>query len=103
MSKPLKKWSQKLLLILLTASLIFASSIVNANASVSSDFKVFVMGPLEKVTDFNAFKNQLIALKTMVFTGSQLIYGGVMLKMLEKINLTGAIIKHTLIRYVLQV
>ncbi|MGF7398583.1 hypothetical protein [Thermoanaerobacterium thermosaccharolyticum] len=38
MSKPLKKWSQKLLLILLTASLIFASSIVNANASVSSDF-----------------------------------------------------------------
>lgn len=63
MIKAVKSFFEKLFLTLLMASLIFVSSIVTANASVASNFKVFVMGPLEKVTDFNAFKNQLITLK----------------------------------------
>ncbi len=36
---------------------------VPASAAMESDYKAYVMAPLEKITDWNAFKSQLITLK----------------------------------------
>jgi hypothetical protein len=47
--------------LVLVLSILFSA--VPASAAVSSDFKVYVMAPLERITDWTAFTNQLRALK----------------------------------------
>ncbi len=55
---------ERALVSLLLVFTLFLSFGFKVNAStIKSDYKSFVMAPLEKITDWNAFKNKLITLK----------------------------------------
>lgn len=54
---------QKSAIILLMVLLLGLASVQFSYATMESDYKVYVMAPLEKITDWTAFKNQLITLK----------------------------------------
>lgn len=63
-NKLLKRYGSFFLSVLLAFTLVLSCNF-QANAStVKSDYKSFVMAPLEKITDWTAFKNKLITLKT---------------------------------------
>lgn len=59
-----RKGTLLLFVFTLLLSTLFSTSVNVASAAVASDFQVSVMGPLEKVTDWQAFKNQLRTLKS---------------------------------------
>ncbi|EHI98186.1 Beta-amylase [Clostridium sp. DL-VIII] len=62
-NKTLRGYERALVSLLLVFTL-FLSFGFKVNAStINSDYKSFVMAPLEKITDWNAFKNKLITLK----------------------------------------
>lgn len=62
-NKLLKRYGSVFLSVLLTFTLVLSCNF-QANAStIKSDYKSFVMAPLEKITDWTAFKNKLITLK----------------------------------------
>lgn len=61
--KYLKKYLSIALSLVLTLVLLFSFQVTASASSIQSDYKSFVMAPLEKITDWNAFKNQLITLK----------------------------------------
>ncbi|MFT8350207.1 family 14 glycosylhydrolase [Clostridium saccharoperbutylacetonicum] len=63
LSKGLKRYGSAFLAILLTFTLVVASNIKVSASTINSDYKSFVMAPLEKITDWNSFKNRLITLK----------------------------------------
>jgi hypothetical protein len=63
-NKILKRYGSVFLSVLLTFTLVLSCNF-QANAStIKSDYKSFVMAPLEKITDWTAFKNKLITLKS---------------------------------------
>ncbi|QAV21443.1 beta-amylase [Paenibacillus chitinolyticus] len=62
-NKSLKKAALQLLGFILVLTTMFGWGPVKAGAAVAGDFQASVMGPLTKVTDWNAFKNQLRTLK----------------------------------------
>lgn len=62
-NKPLKRCGSFVLSLVLAFTLMLSFTLKTSAASIQSDYKSFVMAPLEKITDWNAFKNQLITLK----------------------------------------
>lgn len=62
-NKLLKRYVRFALSLVLAFTLILSSAITASASSMQSDYKSFVMAPLGKITDWNAFKNQLITLK----------------------------------------
>lgn len=62
-NKSLKSYVKFALSLVLAFTLIISSAITASASSIQSDYKCFVMAPLNKITDWNAFKNQLITLK----------------------------------------
>ena len=63
-NKLLKRYGSVFLSVLLTFTLVLSCNF-QANAStIKSDYKSFVMAPLEKITNWSAFKNKLITLKS---------------------------------------
>ena len=61
--KSLKKCFSFVLSVLIVFSLSFSPVSRLEAASIQPEYKSYVMAPLEKITDWNAFKNQLITLK----------------------------------------
>lgn len=60
--KPGKLLKQALSFIIVI-SLVISTASTTLASSINSGYKCYVMGPLEKVTDFTAFKNELVTLK----------------------------------------
>lgn len=62
-NKGLKQFGSAFLSLILTITLIVSFSFKVNASTIKSDYKLFVMAPLEKITDWNIFKNKLITLK----------------------------------------
>jgi beta-amylase len=58
----LRRSSAAILSLALGASLLFPAPSTEAS-TIRSDYKAYVMAPLTKITDWNAFRNQLVTLK----------------------------------------
>ncbi|WP_068774044.1 family 14 glycosylhydrolase [Paenibacillus sp. FJAT-26967] len=63
-TKGLKKAALQLLGFILIVTSVLGFGTVKTEAAAANDFQASVMGPLTKVTDWNAFKNQLRTLKS---------------------------------------
>lgn len=61
--KVLKRFGSFVLTFIFTFSLALSFTVKTFASTIQADYKSFVMAPLEKITDWNAFKNQLITLK----------------------------------------
>ncbi len=61
--KLMKKCVGDLLPLMLAFTLLFSFNFGVQASTIKPDYKSFVMAPLEKITDWNAFKNKLIILK----------------------------------------
>ena len=57
------KFSRLALALVMVLAILFSSFPAPTSAAVSSDFKVYVMAPLEQITDWTAFTNRLVTLK----------------------------------------
>ncbi|MBW9150058.1 family 14 glycosylhydrolase [Clostridium sp. CM028] len=62
-NKTLKRYGSFALSLVIALNLMLSFSFKTYASTIQSDYKSFVMAPLEKVTDWNAFKNQLITIK----------------------------------------
>ncbi|MBZ9606305.1 family 14 glycosylhydrolase [Clostridium estertheticum] len=62
-NKSLKRYGSFALSLVLALNLMLSFSFKTSASTIQSDYKSFVMAPLEKITDWNAFKNQLITIK----------------------------------------
>lgn len=62
-NKLMKRCGETLLSLMLAFTLLFSINFGVQASTIKSDYKSFVMAPLEKITDWNAFKNKLILLK----------------------------------------
>lgn len=61
--KLMKRCGATLLPLMLVFTLLFSFNFGVQASTIKPDYKSFVMAPLEKITDWNAFKNKLIMLK----------------------------------------
>lgn len=62
-NKTVRKYTSFLLSLIITVSLSLSFTLKTVASTIESDYKSFVMAPLEKITDWNGFKSQLITLK----------------------------------------
>ena len=62
-SKSLKRYGSFALSLVLALNLMLSFSFETYASTIQSDYKSYVMAPLGKVTDWDAFKNQLITIK----------------------------------------
>lgn len=62
-NKPLKRYVSFALSLVLVLTLMLSFSLKTSASTIQSDYKSSVMAPLEKITNWNAFKNQLITIK----------------------------------------
>lgn len=62
-SKFLKRYGSAFLSIVLSFALVVSFNFKASASTIKSDYKSFVMAPLEKIKDWNTFKNKLITLK----------------------------------------
>ncbi|MCX8132178.1 MAG: family 14 glycosylhydrolase [Clostridia bacterium] len=60
--KDIRKYGKLTLVVIISLMLMLSSTLISS-ATMVSDYKAYVMAPLEKITDWTAFKNQLITLK----------------------------------------